>query len=193
MRKDETGDVWIALGIGAIVGAIGQYANDVRSNISSGATGVDIFARASSGRDYLASAIGGAIAATPGLSWMGTVVAGATGNIITSAIKNQLKTDKDIAISAAKGGVANLAGHVASKGVAVLKVKNIKCMTRTQQKNYINRKIYRGTQANINVNYSTYNSQTTRGKISILESKLPVFKSGIYSTFTSTLAGLFGR
>lgn len=91
------------------------------------------------------------------------------------------------------GATANLLGCRASKKVAALKVKQVKNMPRVQQKSYINRKLYRGSQANINVNYHNYMSKTTLGKISVVENTLRTFKAGIYSTITSTVAGLFRR
>ena len=91
------------------------------------------------------------------------------------------------------GAGANSIGYAASKGVAALKAKKINSMPRTQQKSYINRKLYRGSQANVNVNYHNYMSKTKSGKIGFIESKLRAFKSGIYSTITSTFAGLFRR
>ena len=194
MRKDETGDVWIAaVAIGVGMGAVGQYVSDVIGNITSGATGLDIFAITSSKRDYLASAIGGGIAAIPGLNLAATAAVGALENIVSDSIKGNIKSAKDVISSAAWGAGANSVGYAASKGVAVLKVKQVNNMPRAQQKSYINRKLYRGSQANVNVNYHNYMSKTTSGKIGVVERTLRAFKSGIYSTITSTLAGLFRR
>lgn len=66
-------------------------------------------------------------------------------------------------------------------------------MPKSTQKRYINKKIYKDSQANINKNYHKYMSSNTKGKISIVEKTLRAFRSGIYSTITSTLAGLFRR
>ena len=192
MRKDETGDVWIAVAIGVGMGAVGQYVSDVIGNISSGATGLDIFAITSSKRDYIASAIGGGIAAIPG-SFAFTATVGAVGNIISDSIKGNIKNGEDVISSVAWGAGANSVGYIASKGVAALKVKKIDSMPRAQQKRYINRKLYRGSQANVNVNYHNYMSKTTSGKIGVVEKTLRAFKSGVYSTITSTFAGLFRR
>ena len=162
-------------------------------NISSGATGLDIFVITSSRKDYLASAIGGGIAAIPGLNWAGTMAVGAMGNVVSDSIKGNIKSGKDLVSSAAWGAGANFGGYVASKGVAALKVKQIDNMPRIQQKSFINRKLYRGSQANVNMNYHAYMFNTTTGKIGIVERTLRAFKSGIYSTITSTFTGLFRR
>ena len=193
MRADVDGEFWAAIGIGAIAGVLGQYVNDVIGNVASGKTGTDIFSRTSSGRDYMASAIGGAIAAVPGLNLAGTMGVGAAGNVVADAIKGNIKSAKDLRRSAAWGAGANAVGYAASKGAAALKVKKIKKMPKSTQKRYINKKIYKDSQANINKNYHKYMSSNTKGKISIVEKTLRAFRSGIYSTFTSTLAGLFRR
>lgn len=64
-------------------------------------------------------------------------------------------------------------------------------MNRTSQKNYLNKTIYKSSRASINTNYHAYMSNGTKGKISIVEKSLRGFRSGIYSTFTSTAASLF--
>ena len=116
MRKDETGDVWIAaVAMGVCMGAVGQYVSDVIGNITSGATGLDIFAITSSKRDYLASAIGGGIAAIPGLNLAGTAAVGALGNIVSDSIKGNIKSGKDVISSAAWGAGANSIGYAATK------------------------------------------------------------------------------
>jgi len=116
MRRDETGDVWIAaVAIGVGMGVVGQYVSDVIGNITSGATGLDIFAITSSKRDYLASAIGGGIAAIPGLNLAGTAAVGALGNIVSDSIKGNIKSGKDVISSAAWGAGANSIGYAATK------------------------------------------------------------------------------
>ena len=87
------------------------------------------------------------------------------------------------------GAGANAIGFGASRKIAQSKVKKINNMTRTQQKHYVNRKLYRGSQASINVNYRSYKTN----KVGTVESKLRSFKSGVYSTITSMIAGLFRR
>ena len=144
MRKDETGDIWItAVAIGAGMGLLGQYISDIQNNISSGARGINIFAITSSRRDYLASAVGGGIAAIPGLNLAGTIAVGALGNVVTDSIKKNIKSGKDLVTSAVWGAGASASGIAVSKGVAALKVKKINKMPRAKQKRYINRKLYR--------------------------------------------------
>ena len=194
MRKDETGDIWItAVAIGAGMGLLGQYISDIQNNISSGARGINIFAITSSRRDYLASAVGGGIAAIPGLSLAGTIAVGALGNVVTDSIKKNIKSGKDLVTSAVWGAGASASGIAVSKGVAALKVKKINKMPRAKQKRYINRKLYRDSQANININYHKYMSKPIKQKIAVIENNLRTFKAGIYSTVTSTIAGFFRR
>ena len=64
-------------------------------------------------------------------------------------------------------------------------------MNRTSEKNYLNKNVYKTSRASINTNYHNYMSNSTKGKISIGEKSLRGFRSGIYSTFTSTAASLF--
>lgn len=140
---------------------------------------------------YLASAVGGGIAAIPGLSLAGTIAVGALGNVVTDSIKKNIKSGKDLVTSAVWGAGASASGIAVSKGVAALKVKKINKMPRAKQKRYINRKLYRDSQANININYHKYMSKPIKQKIAVIENNLRTFKAGIYSTVTSTIAGFF--
>ena len=84
-----------------------------------------------------------------------------------------------------------MAGYVVAKGIAAVKVNQIDDMTRAAQKRYLNEKIYQESRGQINVNYHIYMANDKSGKIKILEDSLNGFKSGIYSTITSTFAAVF--
>ena len=194
MRKDEGGTVWIlAIAIGVGAGLVGQYVSDVVENVFEGKTGADIFTEVSPAKHYLASAIGGGIAAIPGLNIWGTVAVGAVGNVTSDYIKGNIKSGKDIFESAAWGAGANAFGFMVAREMAVLRVKKINSMTRASQKNYINTKIYRGSQASININYHIFMDNSPKGKIEIVERTLSGFRSGLYSTMVSAIAGFFRR
>lgn len=192
-RKDEDGESWIAAcTIGACMALIGQYISDVCDNIVSGATGIDVFVPTSSKKEYLAAAVGGFIAAIPGLNAVGTAFVGAVGNIASDGINGTLSSPKDWVISAGKGASANMAGYIASKGMGYLEIKKIEKMPRTIKKKAINN-LYKGTQSMINVNKRKFISSSTAAKLSILEKNHWVLRSGIYSSTVSTFTGLLER
>ena len=190
-RKDDGGEFWEAIAIGFAAGFVGQYIGDVIGNISSGKTGIDIFKPSSSIGDYLASGVGGAIAATPGLNFIGTMAVGAFGSVSSDFFKGNLNNWKDVGESALRGGITNGIGYWVSKGMAALKVKQIENMPRADKKVYLRDNVYHSSQANVNINMQSFIKSSMSKKINIVEARLPIFRSGFYSTVTSTLVALF--
>ena len=190
-RKDDGGEFWEAIAIGFAAGFVGQYIGDVIGNISSGKTGIDIFKPSSSIGDYLASGVGGAIAATPGLNFIGTMAVGAFGSVSSDFFKGNLNNWKDVGESALRGGITNGIGYWVSKGMAALKVKQIENMPRADKKVYLRDNVYHSSQANVNINMQSFIKSSMSKKINIVEARLPIFQSGFYSTVTSTLVALF--
>ena len=137
-RLDSGGDAWLAaMSIGFAMGIVGQYIGDVISNINSGETGLSVFTKVSDPMDYLASGIGGAIAATPGLKLLGTMAVGALGSVVTDGMKGNINSWDDFKDSARKGAVANGIGYGAAKVLAALKVQQIGKMSRSSRKIYL--------------------------------------------------------
>ena len=136
-RADSNGYFWEAIAIGFVTGVVGQYISDVIGNVSSGKTGIDILKPTSSAVDYLASGVGGAIAAIPGLNLVGTMAVGAVGSVTSDFVKGNINSWEDVGKSALRGAVANGLGYGVSKGMAALKVKQIENMTRSSRKIYL--------------------------------------------------------
>ncbi|MBE6639222.1 MAG: RHS repeat-associated core domain-containing protein, partial [Ruminococcaceae bacterium] len=190
-RADNSGYFWEAIAIGFVVGLVGQYVSDVIGNIQSGKTGINIFTPTSSALDYFASGVGGAIAAIPGLKLIGTMAVGAIGSVASDGIKGNINSWEDLGKSALKGGIANGIGYGVAKGMAALKVKQISNMPRSSRKVYLRDNFYRNSQAKANVNLRTFANSSMTINIGILEKQIAVFRAGVYSTVTSTLATLF--
>ena len=190
-RIDSSGCLWEAIVVGFVVGVVGQYVNDVIGNINNGEMGTDIFTKTSSLTDYLASGLGGAVAAIPGMKLVGTMIAGAAGNVITEGLKGKIRSVDDLSKTALKGAVANGIGYGVAKGIAALKVKHIERMPRAKKKVYLRNTFYGNSQANVNKNLKTFSTSSMSSRINILELKLRIFRSGIYSTITSTVANSF--
>lgn len=182
-RKDDDGDIWQAMLIGAIVGVAGQYISDVANNISSGKKGADIFKPTSSGRDYLAAGVGGAIAAIPG-GFLKTVAVGAIGNLASDGIRGNLKNTKDVAKSAGLGAFANVVGYGINEGAARLKVKRINKLSRTNKKNYLMKKFYKNGRENINTNLKKFKKKPVKQ----VQNRFFTFRAGVYSSVSSTTA-----
>lgn len=91
-----------------------------------------------------------------------------------------------------RGGVANTMGYIVSRGLATVKVKQIDDLSRSAKKIFIRDDIYNGSpQGMVNANLHTYDSLTKIERIYLVESKLAVFRSGLYSTITSTCISIF--
>ncbi len=189
-RKDDGGQCWEAIAIGFIAGIAGQYISDVISNISSGKTGLDVLKPTSSGADYFASGLGGAIAAIPGLNAIGTIAVGAAGSVTTDYLKGNINSWEDLGKSALRGAAANGVGYLAAKGVAAAKVKQIESMPRAAKKIYLRDNFYCNSQASVNINLKTFSNATMGSNIKVLESRLFTLKSGLYSTISATIASL---
>ena len=190
-RIDSSGYFWEAIGIGFVAGVVGQYVSDVMGNIKDGETGVGVLAFSSSGSEYLAAGIGGAIAATPGLKIIGTMAVGALGNVVSDSLKGNINGFDDLKKSALKGGVANAIGYGIAKGIATLKLNQISNMSRSSRKVYLRDNFYCNSQAQVNNNLRTFANASMSDNIKIIETQFFAFKSGVYSTVTSTLATLF--
>ena len=189
---DDDGQFLGAIAIGFAIGIVGQYIADVHANISSGVTEIGILKPRSRLLDYVESGVGGAIAAIPGLSYVGTVAVGAIGSVVTDGLKGNIHSAADLGNSLWRGGVANTMGYIVSRGLATVKVKQIDDLSRSAKKIFIRDDIYNGSpQGMVNANLHTYDSLTKIERIYLVESKLAVFRSGLYSTITSTCISIF--
>jgi len=134
----------------------------------------------------LASGLGGAISAIPGLNLGWTMVAGAAGNVLSQGIKGNIQSWADFGKSAAYGAVSNAAGWLVSSRVATLKVKEIENMTRDTKKIYLREVIFRDSQKYVNYNLQIFANSSMPVKKWLVENGLLVFRAGVYSTLTST-------
>ena len=193
IRTDSSGESWvISIGIGFIAGLVGQYVSDVINNINEGQTGMDALSVRSSLSDYVASGIGGAIAATP-LKLFGTIAVGAAGSVVTDGLKGNINNCKDFWESASRGAVANMLGYGVAKVMAALKVSQINNMSRASRKLFLRNEIFCNSQANANKNIHMFSQNTIFQNMKLIEGKLYIFRSGIYSTITSTFAPMLGN
>ena len=186
MRKDEGGNCWEALAIGFVAGVIGQYVSDVIENVKEGKRGIDVLATRSSIADYAVSGICGAFAAIPNLGLVGTMLVGAASNVASNWHKGNLSSWEDVADAALIGAIANGIGYGVAKGMAALKVKHINNIPRTAKKQFLKTNIFNNTQASANNNLYKFSTSPLRWQIELVENQLNIFRSGIYSTITST-------
>ena len=191
MRVDYTGEFWSIL-IGAGVGLAVQYIGDVIKNIQSGATGEDIFRPTSSGTDYLAAAVGGAIAAipipglgSPLLECVGAIATGFVANVVSDTIKGKINNTEDLLISGGKGAFANFVGYGVGHAFAAIKVASIDAMPRSLRKSYLTDVVFGNSHDYVNANLNTFKSN----KFGIVNSSFNVFRYGVYSTISSTSLG----
>ena len=181
MYQDPSGHSIIgAIVIGAVIGVVAQYVSDVINNIASGETGEDILKPTSSITDYVASGVGGAIAAIPLGGFVGSLITGAVGNIATDIIKKDITSAQDLVVSGLFGAAANGVGYTLSKYLSKIKVGEINEMNRASKKNYLTDKIFKNSRANANLHTFMDNPY------GIVEKSFAVFKYGIYSTISST-------
>ena len=190
-RIDSSGDFWEAIAIGFAVGVVGQYVSDVIGNIAGGKTGIDIFSPTSSARDYLASGLGGAIAAIPGLGLVGTMAVGAAGNVVADSIKGNINSLEDLGRSATRGAVANGIGYGVAKVAAAMRVGQIGNMPRSDRKIYLRDELFHNSQAFANQNLRTFANNSLWENIALVEANWPLLRSGVYSTITSSVALLY--
>ncbi len=179
-----------AILIGFATGFVGQYIADVISNVRSGKTGVDALTPKSSVIDYLASGVGGAIAAIPGGGALGALATGALGNITSEFIKGNINCADDLVYYAAVGAVANGIGYGVSRAFATGKVNQINNMPRAVQKNYLKNNIFHNGQVNKNVNRQIFATNSFQQNISLVQESFLIFQLGIYSTGASTLSSI---
>lgn len=191
VRTDSAGFFWGAIAIGFVAGVVSQYVCDVVDNVKKGKTGLDIFSPTSSTSDYLASGIGGAIAAVPGLNLLGTMAVGAAGNIVSQGLKGNIKDMDDLGEVALQGAIANGIGYGAAKSAAALKVKQIEHMPRSSRKIYLRDNIYHNSQANANQNLHTFANSSTSMNIKTIETEIAIYRSGFYSTIVSSIYSLW--
>lgn len=116
---------------------------------------------------------------------------GAVGNVVTDTRKGNINCFGDLAKSAAKGAFANGVGYGVSKSLAALKVKQIKNMPRTTRKAYLRDNIFHNSQASVNANLKIFADASFKSQIALVESQVAIFRSGIYSSVTSTITTLF--
>lgn len=143
-------------------------------------------------KDYVASGIGGAIAAIPGGGFVGSLLAGAAGNVVSNAMKGNIKSFGDAKGYAKEGAVANGIGWGVSKAFAAIKVLEINNLPRSNQKIILRDSVFKNSQANVNANLSTFHDSSLPQNILRIEnSNFFAFRSGIYSSITSTLIPIF--
>ena len=187
MRIDEDGEFWLtAIAIGFFVGVIAQYVSDVIDNIQEGETGEDILRPKSSLVEYIASGVSGAIAAIPVSNFFAVIALGATGNVIGDIIRGDISSISDVAESAFNGAVANGIGYGFSKLAANIKVNRINSMNRSSKKTYLRDVFYKNSQNSVNTNLITFQNNPLKQ----VEERFWVYKSGFYSTVTSTGWGM---
>ena len=143
--------------------------------------------------DYVASGLGGAIAAIPGSSIMSAMAAGAAGNLVTDGLKGNISSVTDVVVSAGLGACANMLGYAADYGASTLKANKISSMSRPVQKNYLTDKVFKNSRSYANANLATFRADPRL----VVKQSFTGFKSGIYSTVTSTFSltayGVFNR
>jgi RHS repeat-associated protein len=94
---DDDGKWLLACIIGAAIGIVCEYVCDVVENIQKGATGIDVFIPDSPATNYVAAAVGGAIAAIPCppsvknlfLQFVFSAGVGAAGNMASDLIRGE--------------------------------------------------------------------------------------------------------
>ena len=176
----------MAVGIGFAAGVIGQYICDIAENIQSGKTGLGILKPKSSFAEYTRAGVLGAVAAIPGLNLAKTMVLGTISQLASDFSNGDVQSVGDVVKSIGIGAVSSLAGVGGTKIMSALKVKQIGEMSRGIQKQYLKNNVYFSSQSQINSNYREFNSLNFSGRMSVIQSNMRVFKSGIYSTTFST-------
>ena len=185
VREDGDGEFWVtAILVGAAVGVVSQYISDIVCNYASGERGINGLKPTSSVMDYIASGLGGAVAAIPVGGIAGTLAFGAIGNVSTDALKGNLNSFESVIESAAIGSIANGLGYGVSKGMARLKTNKILSMNRMERKNYLTDIVYKNSRSLGNVNMHTF----TDNPLGTVERTFSLYKYGIYSTVSSTLS-----
>ena len=185
-RKDDNGDFWESIVIGFFAGVVGQYVSDVVSNIQEGATGFDIFKPTSDFGDYIASGIGCAVAAFPGLGFGGTMAAGAMGNVLTSTLKGNINSADDLVMSAAIGAGANAFGYLLEYGVAAIKTNQISNLPRYQRKTVLLDEVYKNSQSMINQNLKHFASNSFIANTMLIKNNVTALRIGAFSILTSS-------
>lgn len=130
---------------------------------------------------YIASGIGGAIAAMPG-GWIGTMLSGAAGNIACEYIKGNICEKEDVLMAGLAGAISNVIGYGVSKKMAKIKANKILSMNRAQKKIYLREKIFKNKPAYANANLNTF----IDNPIGTVQKHFRVYQYGIYSTMSST-------
>ena len=192
-RIDSEGQFWIAIAIGVLAGLAYEYVCDVTDNIDDGKTGFEIFIPTSNVRDYVASGIGGGIAAIPGLGFWGTVGVGALGSVTTGFIKGDIKSIGEFGEYALGGAVANGVGYGVQKLVEVYTVHKIEEMPRTIRKNYLRDEIFQNSQRFVNDNLREFARNSLSANMQLIEKNLTLFRAGVYSTLSSALTQIFSK
>jgi len=119
------------------------------------------------------------------------VAVGAVGNVVSDGLKGNINSWGDLKKSALRGAAANGIGYGVAKGMAALKVKQIGNIPRSSRKVYLRDSFYCNSQVNANINLKTFANSSLAENIRIVEKQVAVFRSGFYSTATSTFAALF--
>lgn len=146
--------------------------------------------------DYVAAAVGGAIAAIPcpasvksfSLQLVFSAGVGAAGNVASDLIKGDINETSDYFVSAGKGAFANTIGFLEAKGMAASMSKEIGSMPRYEEKRFLRDNIFHCSQGNVNVYLHEFTNSSPLEKMRLIEgSSMFAFKTGIYSTTTSSL------
>ena len=143
--------------------------------------------------DYVASGLGGAIAAIPGSSIMSAMAAGAAGNLVTDGLNGNISSVTDVVVSAGSGALANGFADLCNTGFAQVKANKISSMSRPVQKNYLTDKVFKNSRSYANANLATFRADPRL----VVKQSFTGFRSGIYSTTISTISlttfGVFNR
>ena len=175
----------ITIGIGVFVGLGSQYVSDVVDNYNEGKTGTEMFSFRSSWKDYLASGLGGGIAAIPG-GLGATCFYGALGNLATNAIKGEISSFDDALGVAATGAAANYIAYGVTKFASSCKVLQTERLPRFDRKRLFSKIIPADLQKGWNGNLKVWRAANFSTKRKWLENSIRGFKSGTYATLLST-------
>ena len=192
-RTDVEGNCWIttqviACSVGFVFGILSTAILDINQNIMEGAKGKDIFTRRSSGMDYLAAGIGGAIAAYPVASIKAAVVLGGLGNVVTDAMQGNINDFGDFAFSAVSGGVANGMGASINGAVVNKTLDEGLTGSRASRKRFVS-KLITGKEYSpaINQNYNSFRNMANRERTNLVTENNQFLGAGIIATITSTV------
>jgi len=187
-RVDDGGHcgILVRAAIGFAVGIAVQYVADVVKNVNEGATGKDIFKPSSSGRDYIAAGVGGAISAS-GAGLISSLATGALGSVTSGFIKKDIHDATDVVEYAAYGLAAGFVGFGVGRLASTAKLTRIESMTTAEKKCYLRDNVYRTKNKYVNKNKSEFRNTSEAQKIANIERQSPVLTSTVFPNVLSSI------